>query len=271
MNFKSIKDLTYDIRYGILPKLPSNIGIVYGIARSGILPASIIATAIGAKLGIAGETPSIGARSLLMQQNKSGVLLVDDSIYGGGALYRGLALMKGTPCTTCVVYASEKSKDKVDIYGMVLEGPRMFEWNFNGIKATEDYMFDMDGVICTDPAVFDDDGSSYRNEIINGVKSLYLPQVKIYGICTNRIERWRPETEAWLDRHGVSYEKLIMQPYTTAVERRKNSDPATYKAEHYFNSKATVFVESHKAQALKIAQLSMKPVLCIENMILYQY
>jgi uncharacterized HAD superfamily protein len=61
-----------------------------------------------------------------------------------------------------------------------------------------------------------------------------------------------------------------MQPHATAVERRKQSHPAVYKAEHYKNSTATLFVESHKAQAVKIAELSKKPVLCVETMELYQ-
>ena len=39
MIFRSIKDLSRDIREKLLPALPRDIGIVYGIPRSGMIPA----------------------------------------------------------------------------------------------------------------------------------------------------------------------------------------------------------------------------------------
>ncbi len=268
MNFKSVSDLSQDIKNKILPKLPNDIGTVYGIARSGVLPASIIATAIGASFGVAGEKATYGSRGAFINKNKDKILLVDDTIYRGAAMRRGLTLV-GKPCYTCAIYASEATANSVNYFAEVLPGPRMFEWNFLGIDSTKNYMFDMDGVICTDPKVYDDDGVSYQKEIISGVRPFYLPQVEIGAICTNRIERWRPETEAWLSKHGVRVNKLIMQPFPTAVERRKHSDPALYKAAHYKDSDCPVFVESHKYQATVIAKASGKPVLCIETMELY--
>jgi uncharacterized HAD superfamily protein len=270
MNFKSYKNLIDDIKYKLLPKLPSDIGSVYGIPRSGLLPASIVATLLGANLAPVGGVLKMGARGSMTVKRGSKVLLLDDSIYGGAAMRNALALMSpGQDIITCAIYAHPKAINKVHIYAEELGGPRMFEWNFLGIKATEDYMFDMDGVICSDPAVYDDDGMKYGNEIAYGVKPLYLPQVKIHSICTNRIERWRPETIAWLERYNIRYDELIMQPYATAVERRKKSFTPEYKAQNFNNSTATVFVESHVSQAIEIAKRTHKPVLCIENMYLY--
>lgn len=269
MNFKSIKDLAVDIREQLIPKLPRNIGIVYGVARSGLLPASIIATTIGAKLGTAGDIARCGDRGEYCDSGSGmRVLIVDDSIYGGGAMRHAKSLLIGDNFLTCAVYASSKAIDKVDYYGMVLDGPRFFEWNFNGIKATEEFMFDMDGVICEDPKVYDDDGIKYQNEI-KRVKPLYLPQVNIKVICTNRIERWRPETEEWLKNYNVRYDTLIMQPFDTAVERRIKSNPGIYKATHFKESTATVFIESHDWQAQKMSELVKKPILSIESMTLF--
>jgi orotate phosphoribosyltransferase len=268
MNFRSIADLRSDIKNYLLPNLPRDVGMVYGIPRSGLLPASIIATALGVDLGMVGGPPLNGVRKdlfVLPKGTKS--LLVDDSIFGGGAMRSALSVFR-RECYTCAIYAHPKSKHMVNFYAVELPGPRFFEWNFTGIKATEDYMFDMDGVICEDPRVFDDDGSKYQAEI-KRVKPLYLPQTKIKAICTNRIERWRPETEAWLKQHGVVYGQLIMQPFATAVERRNQSDPGKYKAAHYSKSDATVFVESHDRQASTIASESKKPVLSIESMKLF--
>lgn len=267
MNFRSIKDMSVDIRNHLIPKLPDDIGIVYGIPRSGMLPASIIATTIGADLASVGSEPTSGERKKLSNRNGDKILLVDDSIYGGGAMYNALRKLN-KECLTCVVYAHPKSIDKVNYYAVELDGPRFFEWNFTGIKATENYIFDMDGVICEDPKVFDNDGKEYEDEI-KRVKPLYLPQVKVKAICTNRIERWRPQTEEWLRKHGILYDQLIMQQFPTAVERRKHSNPGHYKARHYKNIDAEVFVESHDWQAEIIASLSKKPVLSIESMRLF--
>lgn len=268
MNFRSIKDLRDDIKNHLLIKLPRDIGMVYGVPRSGLLPASIIATALGVDLGMVGGPPLSGVRKdIFVRKPGNKVLLVDDSIYGGGAMRKALNIF-GKECLTCAIYAHPKSKHMVNYYAIELPGPRFFEWNFTGIKATEDYFFDLDGVICEDPKVYDDDGPKYQAEI-KRVRPLYLPQTKVKAICTNRIERWRPETEAWLKEYDVVYEKLIMQPFSTAVERRKKSNPGEYKASHFGPSSSTVFVESHDSQAKVIASRSKKPVLSVESMKLF--
>jgi len=265
MNFRSIADLSKDIKDFLLPNLPRDIGMVYGVPRSGLLPASIIATALGVDLGMVGGPLLSGVRThIFVRKPGNKVLLVDDSIYDGGAMHRARDTF-GKECITCAIYAHPKSVDRVDLYAVALDGPRCFEWNFSGIKATENFIFDMDGVICEDPKAFDDDGPKYQ-EAIRRVKPLYLPQTKIKAICTNRIERWRPETTMWLKQHGVVYGELIMQPFATAVERRKKSDPGEYKAAHYVSSQYGLFVESHDSQAKVISNKSKKPVLSIESM-----
>lgn len=270
MNFKSINDMAADIKNKLLVKLPRDISIVYGVPRSGMLPAAIIATALGADLSVVGQSGVFaGERSRSFIKNKATgrALLVDDTMYMGGAMRKAVKSFGGE-CTTCVVYVSPEARNNVDYFADVLPGPRMFEWNFGGIKATEDYVFDMDGVICEDPKVYDDDGESYRQEIISGVRPKYIPQVKIKAICTNRIERWRTETENWLKRYGVQYGELLMQPYQTAVERRKKSTSAGFKSA-YFKNNGTVFVESHDEHAVQIARTTKKPVLSIESMRLF--
>lgn len=272
MDFKSINDLSKDICDKILPNLPRDIGIVYGIPRSGMLPASILATALGAELGVLGGMPAFGARkkNIVLPEQKN-ILLVDDSIHTGKAMLKATELLgvDKSAYYTCAVYVHSKSIDLIDFYADVLDNGRIFQWNFSGVKATKNYCWDMDGVICTNPAVYDDDGENYRNEILNGVKPLYLPQVKIKAIITNRIEKWRTETEAWLNRYGIQYEQLIMQPYSTAVERRQKSIPEEFKAKYFEELNGTVFIESHDVQAKKIAALSKRPVLSIESMKLF--
>lgn len=270
MNFKSINDLAADIKNKLLVKLPRDISVVYGVPRSGLLPATLIATALGVDLAVIGQKNIYTGERSRNFVNKPGggkALIVDDSMYKGGAMKKAV-LAFGGDCYTCVAYVSPESKNNVDYFADILAGPRMFEWNFSGIKATEDYVFDMDGVICEDPKVYDDDGPNYRQEIISGVRPKYIPQVKIKAICTNRIERWRPETEGWLKKYGVQYGELLMQPYQTAVERRLKSTSAGFKSA-YFKNNGSVFVESHDEHAVRIAMVTKKPVLSIESMRLF--
>lgn len=266
MHFKSINDMVFDIKTKLIPKLPKDIGTVYGVPRSGMIPASIVSTILGANLGVVGQKSFHGKRIANFTKMGDKVLIVDDSMYRGGAMSEALKLHNG-PCYTCAIYVSPEIKNNVNYFAEILPGPRFFEWNFLGIKATEDFVFDMDGVICEDPKVYDDDGSAYQREI-ESIKPLYIPQVKIKAICTNRIERWRPQTEAWLRRNSVIYDKLLMQPFQTAVERRLKSTSAGFKAQYYINN-GSLFVESHDVHAKEIAKITKKPVLSIESMKLF--
>lgn len=272
MRFKSLRNLCSDIQLKVLPQLPRDISVVFGIPRSGMIPAAIVATALGARLGIAGGPSFFGSRQkhkVLPEGGKT--LLIDDSIHTGKAMSAAITLFDPHIAVdyTCAVYAHSMSLNSVDFYAEVLDGERIFQWNFTGIKATEKYCWDLDGVICTDPTVFDDDGEDYANHILNEVQPMYLPQVKVKAIVTNRVERWRQATASWLSRYGVEYEHLIMQPWKTAAERRANSSPEEFKATHLRALGGTAFIESHDHQARKIASLSNRPVLSVESMQLF--
>ena len=271
MEFRSITNLEQDIREYILPHLPRDIGTVYGCPRSGMLPATIIATAIGADLGIVGQnTPLLSGdrkRNFILPNKGKKVLLVDDSSNTGSAMALNKKAL-GIDCLTCAVYTRKVNRDKLDFAGPTVEGYRFFEWQFQGAGITKESYFDMDGVLCQDPKPFDDDGKEYQDALRNA-KPLYLPQVKIKAICTNRLDRWRGITEEWLAKYNVQYDHLIMQPFKTAAERRKQGNPGKYKAKHYKKSDAKLFVESHNSQAKVIADESGKPCLSIESMKLF--
>jgi hypothetical protein len=270
MNFKSIADLTNDIKKYIIPNIPKDVSVVYGVPRSGVLPASIIAMLMGLDLAIVGqESIYSGERKKNFVNNKTNgkILLIDDTTSTGASLFKFKKILD-KPCITCSVYTSNAVRSKIDIPGVVVQAPRIFEWNFLGASYTDDSLYDMDGVICQDPTVFDDDGEGYKNALINA-KPLFIPQRKVKAICTNRLERWRCVTEDWLQRHGVQYGKLIMQQYATAAERRKQGNPGLYKAKHYKQLGGSLFVESHDVQAKVIAANSSKPCLSIESMSIF--
>ncbi len=272
MIFKSISDLSNDIFYKIIPYLPRDIGVVYGVPRSGMLPATIISTILGVKCGVLGGNANIGARGEnITLPHGAKALLVDDSIHKGRAMFRAKKIMDSYNIEyyTCSVYAYSLSSELIDYYAEINDNKKIYQWNFSGIKATKLFSWDMDGVICTNPTVYDNDGLEYRREILEGVKPLILPQVKVHSIVTNRIERWRPETVAWLEKYGVQYDNLVMQPFLTATERRAKSNAASFKAEYFKTANSTVFIESSDKQAKKISLMTGKPVLSIEKMVLY--
>lgn len=272
MHFRSIADLGVDVYEKLLPKLPRDIEVVFGIPRSGMLVASMLSTALGVRLGVVGENSHIGARGANIVLPKGcRVLIVDDSIHTGRAMQRALLSETLQACSveTCAVYAHSKSVHLVDHYASILDGGRIFQWNFTGTKASREFCWDLDGVICTNPSVFDDDGEAYQAEIRTGVRPLHLPQVPVKAIITNRLERWRGETEHWLENYGVKYSNLIMQPYRTAAERRKCSLPEEFKASQLVALGGTLFVESSDKQAAKIAMLAKIPVISTERMRIY--
>lgn len=275
--------ITYDQLFkDVMKMIPQIItlspGAVYGTPRSGMIPATMIATELGLPLGMVslkeGRWPShMGGARLKRRRPGENLLLVDDSVHGGGAISRAHTALvnngvSATTIRTACVYMSPRSMDKVDTYGKILPGPRVFQWNLFGVEATTAACFDMDGVLCQDPTVFDDDGPKYEAAIKNAIPK-HLP-LKVGHIVTNRIERWRPVTEAWLARHGVEFGQLHMQPFPTAVERRKKGNNPGFKAETYKRTKAPFFVESHDAIAKAIFRFSKRPVISLESNRVFQ-
>jgi uncharacterized HAD superfamily protein len=198
---------------------------------------------------------------------------VDDSVYEGKAFTKAeIEIRKVYPEAEIIklcLYLNPESDYHVDMHVKKIEIPRMFEWNlFNSAKLNTT-ITDMDGVLCTDPEVFDDDGIAYQ-EALKNAKPLHLPGRPVHAICTNRLERWREITEEWLKRHGVKYGVLHMTQFPTADERRKNSSPARYKGAIYKkDAGAKFFIESSKVQSAGIARVSGKMVICLEEKKIY--
>jgi uncharacterized HAD superfamily protein len=255
---------------GGIPPMPE-IRCVVGVPRSGMVPAAMLAIQMGVPLGMAG-TGVAGGGARIGGDTKlpdHGILLVDDSILTGQSMREAKAALvdQGVPehaIQTLAVFAYPGAEDMVDFYSFVLPAPRIFEWNLFNSDLARNVMFDLDGVMCFDPEVFDDDGDEYAAAIRTATPR-FLPRRPVHSIVTNRIERWRRETEEWLALHGVAYGDLVMQPFETAAERRERSDPAEYKGARYADSEAWLFVESHDAIAEGICGVAKRPVLSIQS------
>lgn len=270
MIFRSFKDLSRDIRERLLPNLPRDIGTVYGIPRSGMIPASLIATAIGARLGILGGPSFIGAR----QKNFAfpggdKILVVDDSVHHGRAIKGSRSVLEslGARYYTCAVYTHSQSTHLVDFFADILDDQRIFEWNFAGIKFAGTFCWSLDWVICMWtsrlPGCLVDSIEELRS-----AKPLYLPQIRVRAIIAERAERWRAETEAWLARYGVVYDELIMLPDSAAI-RHSQLSMAEYKAQCLTETGCVLLVEGRDSMAEKIIRFTRRQVLSVESMRLY--
>jgi uncharacterized HAD superfamily protein len=280
MNYKSIADLNNDIIHGI-QKLPRDVDLVIGLPRSGMLAASILAihahlplididSFIHGRPAWFGETKMANRVSPLSDARDAKCpLLFDDSVYSGrsikNALMRINEVHNNRNILTGTVYVNPDKKNQIDFYIEIMGFPRVFEWNLMHHTIITEACVDIDGVLCRDPENYEnDDGPLYLN-FIRDVPALRRPSLEIGWLVTCRLERYRAETEEWLRKNEIKYNKLIMLDLKTVEERRKLGVHASFKAEVYKKTNAKLFVESSLDQAIDIARISGKGVICYEN------
>ena len=273
-NYKTYNDLAFDIKKNI-EKIPSNIDLIVGIPRSGMIPAYIMGLALNKKVCSTTELVNgLMGNSGFTRKTDTGkiknILVVDDTVNTGLSLGKVKPLLaplkRKYNIKYCAVYATNSQvAELVDIALNILPQPRMFQWNYQNHSFLANACFDMDGVLCWDPTdEQNDDGKRYI-EFIKNADPLYVPKVPIGYIVTSRLEKYRKETEQWLAAHGIKYKKLYMLN-KTAEERRRLGLHAPFKASVYKQiTDSNMFIESNPTQAAKIANLSGKPCICCLN------
>lgn len=277
MQFRSIGDLSRAVSLGAW-KVPADVDLIVGIPRSGLLAGSILALHLNlpiVDLGgyLAGNAPRIGRTSEhTVRQSRKGrrkVLVIDDTIDTGASIARVREEIGSASLDDEIlfgaIYGAKDHHEGVDIIFEAVETPRLFEWNLMRHKRITDACFDIDGVLCHDPPHSDnDDGPRYK-AFVSNARPLLIPKLPVAHLVTSRLERYRPQTEAWLEEAGVSYGKLWMLDLPSAEERRRLKAHGSFKAKIYRECGASLFIESEDIQAEEIARLSEKPVLSIEG------
>jgi uncharacterized HAD superfamily protein/hypoxanthine phosphoribosyltransferase len=283
MQYRSIADLAQALAKNF-SRIPNDIDLVVGIPRSGLLPANILSLSRNLPLSdlegfIAGRIFTAGRTkqqsSLRRAADAKHVIVIDDSINSGismrDARNRIATLMPGRQVTYCAVYGNPHSPNLfADLVLEEVPWPRMFEWNLMHNKLLQHCCFDIDGVLCYDPMLNEnDDGDAYLAFLANA-RPLHLPTRPIGHLVTSRLEKYRVPTEDWLKSNGVRYGRLWMLDLPSAEERRRLGAHATFKARVYRRTDALLFVESEPVQARRIASLASKPVLSLpEQVIVY--
>lgn len=270
LNVRSVADLTLAIHQNLWRLDRSKFDCVVGIPRSGMIPASIIATMLQLPLAdpIGYARGMVYGRSGRQEIAGKRVMLVDDTVNRGSAMKRAAALLpKGTKVTRVCVYGPyQTDEDVVDIAFEECRGPRAFSWNMQKHVRLQRWGFDFDGVLCRDiDKAENDDGPRYAR-FIDEVEPLFVPQRPIGHIVTGRAEKYRAPTEAWLRRHGVKFESLTMTPYASKAERmsamRHIGGRGVWKAQQAKRLGVEFFMESCPKQAGIIAREAGIPVWC---------
>lgn len=290
LNWVSHDEMTADVRH-LRGLLPAQIDLVVGVPRSGMAVAAQLALLAHCPMQSLTEFLATGMLNLelvlrrplpgISNEQRRTIVIVDDSVATGGSMDSAAVQVKQVEAAlrakegpidfvfACLYTAGEVTFDNL-ISVREIPRPRVFEWNFaNHPQWTPKMAMDIDGVLCVDPTDDDnDDGPRYRKFLANA-RPLYLPKAyPVRALITSRLEKYRPETEDWLSKHGVQYKSLIMMPYATKAERLAGIPHGLWKAERYreIMDECALFVESDERQARQIAGATGARVLSIESM-----
>lgn len=282
-NFVTLAELSTAVTR-TLPRIPKGVDLVVGIPRSGMIPAYTIGLHLNLPVmsvdafsanrfeGHGRTRPILKTVDTPLEAKR--ILLVDDSCYTGNSLYECVASVRQSgyqgEIITFAVIVEPSVKNKVDIWALSVEMPRVFEWNLFHHKVIGDACLDFDGVLCVEPSEkVNDDGERYRDFLLNA-PPLYLPSTKVAHIVSARLEKYRPECEAWLKKHGVEYGQLHLLNVATQEERRRTKAHILHKISVYRESGSAMFVESSEWQAVQIAKALGRPVISLETMTLHR-
>lgn len=273
MRYVTIAELSSMIRQNLW-KIPHDIDLVVGIPRSGLMVANIVALYLNKRLSdidsfVEGRVFSCGDHRSSFVDNgpMRKILIVDDSVRSGATINKTKKKLSqyGTKYEF-VFFApiiSSQGIANVDYFAEIIDDNRVFEWNLFHHPQINNTCFDIDGVLCCNP-IEDDDGEKYI-DFIQTAKPLFAPTTHIDTIVTCRLEKYRNNTEAWLRANNIRYNKLIMLNLPNKRSRILWGKHGEFKGEIYKNSSNTLFIESSKCEAKTIAQISGKPVICIET------
>lgn len=274
MYYRNIKDLN-EIILKRLSIIPRDFDLIVGVPRSGMLPANLLALYLNKPYTdidsfINGHIYKAGARSQFFDETDyKKVLVVDDSINSGAAMDECREKLKHLEekfdLEYCAIYSIPGKEKVVDYYFENVPKPRYFQWNIFNHTSLKDACFDIDGVLCLDPTKEqNDDGEKYIDFILNA-PPLFIPGAKIGTIVTSRLEKYRKETEIWLEKYNIKYDDLIMLDLPNKEARQRLNNHGSHKAKAYMSKPYKLFIESELNQAVEINRISKKPVLCTAN------
>jgi hypoxanthine phosphoribosyltransferase len=242
--------------------------LVVGLPRSGMVPATLIATMHRTPLAdlhtyLRGHQWGLHGTLEPLPPSPLRVLLVDDTVRVGSTMNNAAAQIRRTDhITRFAVWESDKTTKHHDFAAGRILDPRVFPWNLWRNRTLARAAIDLDGVLCRDPTTAENDRGAQYASFVSTVAPLYRPQYPVLAIVTGRREEYRQATVDWLRRHGIRYQGLYMK-----FEAEKH---AQSKARHLRALRPGYYVESDPRQAPTIAALSGVPVFCVGDQRVYR-
>jgi len=247
---------------------------VIGVPRSGLVVASQMSIRMGLPLYSIGEYGPIylgggrRVRNRVIEGIPKKALLVEDSTNSGTSVTEAVRWMgdemESWGVSIAAVYATPSQIKNIDEYHRELELPHWFEWHLMWSSCLMEQLnvgVDFDGILCPDfTAEQDDDGWRYL-DAMKKAKCLVPQGTYIHAIITARLEKYRPWTEEWLNRFGISYKHLIMGQWASKAER-ESACIGSYKAEYINKFGCRLFIESCPHQSIVIKDKIQYGVLC---------
>ena len=282
MHYRTITDLNTAI-ISNLHKVPADIDVIVGIPRSGLLAANFLAlhlhlpfTDVSGFLEnrlLAGGERMKDFKSDIRQS--STVLVLDDSLNTGSSMEKVRNRLQTKHPDKNILFSAvfmrPGNEHMVDFHFETCPVPRVFEWNLMNHPVIEDACVDIDGVLCLDPAPGqNDDGENYL-EFVENASPLLRIRRPIGCLVTNRLEKYRRQTEKWLKKHGIQYHELIMRDLPDKKARLEAAEHGTFKGRIYKKrTDSKLFVESSYKQSRDIARVSGKMVYCVDKRVMIQ-
>ena len=264
MNFVSYKQLNEWI-LEFIKTIPNKFDLIVGIPRCGLVFASILSAKFGRPLTVPDSywmwkspLPNLGINS---------ILICDDAISSGQQMDMAIKMIhiRYPNAKIEIAVVIKHLNSVVDYYHKITDDPKLFEWSLVHFKSGK-LACDIDGVICNDlPVGFEEEISpeGYEDHIKNAIPQ-FIPQYTIDTIVSCRVERWRKETEKWLQKVGIKYEQLKLWDIEKPANRIGKW--ADYKIEEIGNANIDYVFESNWEQTQRIYEALKIPVLCFEKM-----
>ncbi len=282
LHYRSFEDLNRTVVRN-LHKIPSDVDLIAGIPRSGLMVANLLALHLhlpvtdidGLRIGKVINAGSRMKNRLKPFSEYERILILDDSIQTGKSMNRVkeeiAPLFHSQQILFGAVYMNPDSMNVADFYFEECPSTRLFEWNIMNHPLIRTACVDIDGVLCVDPTKEqNDDGPRYR-AFLKNVSPLFRITEPIGTLVTNRLEKYRQETESWLAKHNIRYGELVMRDLPSKEARQSLNNHGAYKASVYSARRnARVFIESSYKQSIDIARISGKPAYCTDRRLMIQ-
>jgi hypothetical protein len=239
--------------------LPNKFDCIIGIPRAGLVEAAAIATSFARPLSV----PELFTRGIVwwphgMNENVNdiqNVLVVDDTCGTGRTMLETVKLLRDYRSDLEIHTASlQRSPASPVEYSMYVQ---------DGIQFMHDQLenqgvaMDMDGILCED---WHED--LRLQDFLRNAHGLFIPKFRIGAIITGRLERYRDETEKWLRKNGVRYDKLLMW--------NGHGSQLDFKCKSIVSQLPECYWESNSKMARDIHRRCGVPVLSFEEMRMFR-